>query len=398
MKRKPTIFTTALNIATEAINAASGLYQEINLPEGERELRYKLSDYGEFPVTDVRGKDIIQVIDKGVGETLALNFGSLATKFATFFRGIPIFEGHADDAAWLAKNPGHKASAVGRIKSIEAEEDGIWVTSVLNSAGVELLGGDAPKYTGHSPNWRLSQIPGQPGKYKPVLLWSDALTNTPNIMTNTIALNSLQGVEGDPMEEESPAAEAGAEAQTENQNENTDMKLTPEALAALGLAPDAMPSGDELSAAIVKMFSEKKIAETEKVEAEDKTTAINSRLRLVEDELKIVRTSAADVLITDAINSGRITDADKDRWTTALNTDFTGESAKLTKLMPVLNTGSKLPARGRTAAETVGNTTEALNTALRGIAKDNSLDLTKVADYDKAWAMLRTAKPELFAK
>jgi hypothetical protein len=391
-----TFFTRALNTATEAINAASGLFQELTLPEGETTVRFKLSDYGEFPVTDVRGQDIIQVIDKGVGETLALNFGSLRGKFATFFRGIPMFEGHADDAEWLKKNPGHKASAVARIKSIDPEDDAIWATAAINSAGVDLLGGDAPKYTGHSPNWRLSQIPGKPGYYKPILLWSVALTNTPNIMTNTIALNSLQGV-GDP--DPSPNAAASADGESENQEQNNEMKLTPDALKALGFAPDAEPTTEEISAAIVKMFSDKATAEADKVTAVGETTAANSRATRLETELKLVRGTAVDTVLTDAINSGRIAEADKDKWTQALNTDFPGESAKLAKLMPVLNTENKVAGKtDKERGQLSATTTDALNTAVRGIAKENGLDLTKTADYDKAWAMLRTAKPELFSK
>jgi hypothetical protein len=76
---------------------------------------------------------------------------------------------------------------VGRIKTIEAGADGIYVTAALNADGISLLAGEAPKYTGHSPFWRLAEIPGRAGHYRPILLWSDALTNMPNIMTNTIA-------------------------------------------------------------------------------------------------------------------------------------------------------------------------------------------------------------------
>lgn len=387
------LFTRAMNTATEAINTASGMFQELTLPEGETTVRFKLSDYGEFPVTDVRGKDIIQVIDKGVGETLALNFGSLRTKFATFFRGIPMFEGHADDAEWLKKNPGHKASAVARIKSIEPEDDAIYATAAINSAGMDLLGGEAPKYTGHSPNWRLSQIPGQPGKYKPILLWSVALTNTPNIMTNTIALNSLQGVA-----ENSP--DAGSTGDPENQNHNTDddMKLTADALKALGLAPDANPTAEEISAAIIKLASDQAQAKADMAAAQGETTAANSRLSLMETELNLVRGTAIETVLGEAIATGRITEADKPAWTTALNTSFKSESEKLKNLMPVINTNDRVGVLDRSKGAPEATTTEALNTAIRSIAKDNGLDLTKNADYDRAWAMLRAAKPELFTK
>ncbi len=388
--KRSNIFTTALNSARTALNTASGVFHELTLPDGtDKTFRFRLSEYGEFPVEDVKGQAIIQVVDREAAETMALNFGSLRGQFATFFRGIPMFEGHADDAAWLAKNPGHKASAVARIKSIEPEDDGVYVTAALNSDGVDLLGGDAPKYTGQSPLWRLDQIPGRPGFFRPILLWSVALTNNPNIMTNTIALNSLQGVTAPDL---SPTADPG-----ENEtNENEDMKLTADALAALGFAQDATPSSDEISAAIVKMLAAKATAEADKATAVGETTAANSRAGLMETELKLVRGSAIDALIGPAIEDGRITAADKDKWTTALNTSFASESAKIAALMPTINVANKLPGLTRQQGMLAANDTEALNTAVREIAKTNGLDLAKGADYDRAFTLLRAAKPELF--
>lgn len=395
-KRLP-IFTAALNSATAALNSVRGVVSELSLPaDVTREFSYRLSPFGEFPVTDVRGKDIIQVVDREAGETLAANFGSLRMKFATFFKGIPIYVGHPDDPAWLEKNPGHRAEAIGRLKSIDLrgdgsdpDVDGVWVTGALNATGIAKLSGDAPEYTGHSPNWRLSQIPGRPGYFRPILLWSDGLTNMPNIMTNTIALNSLQGV-GDP----SPDADQSGEPE----NQETNMKLTPEALKALGLAPDAEPTTDVISAAIIKLASDQAQAKADMATAQGETTAANSRATRFETELKLVRGTAVDTVLTDAINSGRITEADKGKWTDALNTDFAGESAKLTKLMPVLNTSSQIAGQVDKGRGQLATTTEALNSAVRVIATENGLDLTKTADYDRAWAMLRTAKPELFSK
>ena len=393
-KRTP-LFTTALNAATHAMNAASGVFHELALPEtGAQSFRFRLAAYGEYPVEDVSGKPITQVVDRQAAETMAANYGSLVGKLANFFRGIPMFEGHADDAAWLAKNPGHKASAVARIKSIEPEEDGIYVTAALNSDGEELLGGDAPKYTGQSPYWRLSEIPGRPGCFRPILLWSVALTNNPNIMTNTIALNSLQGV-ADALPSPDSPADTGA-----TENKEQDMKLTPEALAALGLAPDAMPSSDEISAAIVKMLGDKATAEADKAKAVGETTAANSRLSLVETELNLVRGTAVDTVITEAINTGRITEADKPGWTAALNTSFATEAAKLKTLMPVLNTTNQVDLGGRRE----GALTDAANAASRitegvtAYAVEKGMDITTASGWTRAYDACRAAKPELFTK
>jgi hypothetical protein len=392
------IFTAALNAATGAINAASGVFQELALPanaSGETSFRYRLSPYGEFPVDDIHGNAIIQVVDRQAGATLAANYGSLVGKLATFFRGVPIYEGHADDAAWREKNPGHRASAVGRIKSIEVEDDGIWVTSVLNSDGTALLDGDAPKYTGHSPYWRLSEIPGRAGYFRPILLWSDALTNTPNIMHNTIALNGLEG-----MPDDLPSPDA-ASGESENQETTTDMPLTPEALQALGFAPDAAPTAEEISAAIVKMLGDMASAEADKAAAMETVTAANSRLSLVETELHLVRGTAVETVLAEALNTGRITAADKPAWTAALNTSFATESAKLQTLMPVLNTSNRVAHLGtrRDANHSdAANAAERITQGVIAFAAEKAIDITTAPGWTKAYDACRVAKPELFTK
>ena len=392
-------FINALNTAaTHAINSVSGVWQEIQLAEGEKELRYRLCEYGNYPGTDaLNGQPITQIVDREAGETMAANFNSLGHKIALFFKGTPIYEGHADDAEWLKKNPGHKASAVGRIKAIECEDDGIYVTSVLNSDGVALLSGDAPKYSGHSPFWRLVPVAGKPAHFRPVLLWSDALTNNPNIMTSTIALNAL-GLGEMPDVQTSPESQAEP---GETENQDTDMQLTPEALAALGFAPDATPSNDEISAAIVQMSGANETAEADKAGADTALNAANSRATLLDTELKLVRETAVTTVLGAAVADGRITEADKPAWTNALNTSFATEAEKLARLMPVLNTANRLANQNlgeRKNESPLGEGIDAMNTAVSDIATANRLDLAVRADYDKAHAMARAAKPELFKR
>ena len=394
-------FTAAINTAARrAINSVSGVFQELSLPEGETKLRYRLSPYGTFPVEDVKGNIIYQVVDAKSAETMAVNFASLRTKLATFFCGIPIYEGHPDEPEWLKKNPGHRAVAVGRIKSIEAGADGIYVTSVINSEGKALLSGDAPKYSGHSPHWRLAPVPDKPDHYTPVLLWSDALTNTPNLLSNTIALNSIQGVELE-MEIPSPTAEASATGATENQENDDTMKLTPEALAALGFAPDADPSPEEISQAIIKLLGDKASAEAETATAQAETTAANSRNAALHTEFETLRGQSVERVLSEAIQSGRITEADRPAWTTALNTSFITEAAKLSALMPVLNISNRVPGLGNRregrcmdAANAAGRITE----GVRSYAAEKNIDITNEAGWTRAFNECKAAKPELFLK
>lgn len=388
-------FLTAINSAVIegiiAVNAMGGVWQEIQLADGEKEMRYRLSPFGEFPAT-IDGVEIIQLVDAEAGKLMAANFGKLSTQLATFGRGIPMYEGHADHPEWRAVNPGCKESAVGRIKTIENEADGIYVKAVANSDGAAMLSGAAPKYSGHSPRWHMLPVAGREGVYRPVLLLSDALTNSPNIAGNSIAMNALGlGKLPVPPAENSPSAEAAAKAESEKQN--NDMKLTPEALKALGFAPDATPSETEISAAIVKMLAKDEADETDKVKTTEALTTVNSKILLLETE----RGKVIDIALGNAIADGRITKADEPKWKTAINTSF-GEIDKLANLMPVINTENKvdLSARRGEGAPVEGGI-DAINSAVREYGKTQGIDLTTNDGYRTAFAAIQKAKPELFA-
>ena len=381
---------TALDASLDAINSMPGTFQELTLGDGEKTKRYRYCKYGTYP-QEVKDVGIIQqVVDRETAELLASNFRAYAG-LDVFFKGVPVYEGHPDDPEWLAKNPGHRATAVARIKSIEPGEDGIYVEEVFNSAGVALLSGEAPSYSGHSPRWKCVPIPARPGHYRPALLVSDGLTNVPNIPDSKIALNAAT--------QSSPDSLPDGGGQTENTN---NMKLTPDALKALGFAPDATPDETAISAAIVKLLGDKQTAEADKVCAESTATAANTRADGLMRELTAVRNTAVELITTEAVESGRITVAEKPQWVTALNTDLPGESAKLRNKMPVINTRSQLPgnlgSRRDEGALAAPGAIEAMNTAVRAYATKNHLNITTQAGLDAAWQACKVAKPELFKR
>lgn len=379
------------NAVADVINDVLGVFNELTLAEGEKEKHYLYCRYGTYPQT-VPGIGVIQqVVDREAAEEIVSNFRQ-AAGLEVLFKGVPHYEGHPDDPSWLSQNPGHKAIAVGRIKKVEAGDDGIYVTSIFNTYGVPLLSGNAPAYDGHSPRWRLTAIPGKPKHYRPVMLISDGLTNNPNIPGSRLALNT--GCQP------SPDASPDEGDQPENKNEN--MKLTPEALKALGFAPDATPSETDISAAIVRLAGEKQSEAAAKVTAESAATAANTRVTTLTTELGTVRGKLSETVAANAVKEGRITEADKPKWITALNTDFDGESAKLGNLMPVVNTQNRLP--DNLGERRDGNIVdmqsgiEAMNTAVRVYAAEHSIDISNAQGWDRAWNATKAAKPELFQR
>lgn len=388
---------TALNTAAasvvDGINSMAGVWSEISLAEGEKESRYLFTKYGEYPVEmqiNGRVQTVTQVIDREAAELIASNYQSLTGKLAMFFRGIPIYEGHADDPDWLLQNPGHRPAAVGRIKEIAPGADGIEVRTVFNSKGVALLSGEAPEYSGHSPRWRMREIAGRPGCYRPFMVWSDALTNSPNIADSVMtAIN------------QSPTGAAPAVIEPEKPTDT--MKLTAEALKALGFAPDAMPTPDEISAAIVKMLGEKTAVETEKVDMETNLTAANSKVTRLELEVTALRDTGVVTAINSALADGRITEADKPEWENILKVDFKSGSALLGKLKPgvdALNTTNHLGNQGKRKEEggIEPSGESAIVAAVNAYAAEKGIDASNTAGWKRAFEGCREAKPELFAR
>jgi len=150
-----------------------------------------------------------------------------------------------------------------------------------------------------------------------------------------------------------------------------------------------MPTPEEISAAIVKMLGEKTTAEADLVTANGRVTTLES-----------ARNQARDLIIANAVTSGRITEADKPRWIDALNADFAGESAKLDKLMPVLNTANHLGALGgrRGATPDVSGGIDAMNAAARAYATEKNIDISTGAGWAKAWDGAAKEKPEVFKR
>ncbi|MFA5265816.1 MAG: phage protease, partial [Opitutaceae bacterium] len=144
----------------------------------------RVTPYGEF-----KNKIGIQVVDRASADAMVSAFNSVASKLSTLWRGLPSYEGHPDHPEWHKVNPGMKPMAVGRLKELQARDDGLWTRIAWNDKGEPLVHGEAPAYTGQSPHWGMVPIAGRKGAFRPVELYSLGLTNTPNIAQNHLGLN-----------------------------------------------------------------------------------------------------------------------------------------------------------------------------------------------------------------
>ncbi len=382
--------------AATAINTIANVVNDLRLEGDEREQWQRLVPYGEYPATiqiDGRPTAIMQVLDRSAGELMAENQATVINQLRHLGRGLPIYIGHPDNRDWLAQNPGADSSSKGRIKALEAREDGVYMLTVFNDDGRALIGGDAPPFSAQSPNWDMVPISEGSKRYRPFVLRSIGLTNQPNIPECAIGLNTAGANEPS----QSEAAGAADEPETP---QNDDMKLTADALKALGFAPDATPSNDEISAAIVKMLGEKAAAEAAKATAETSLTAANTRATTAETELTNLRSSTVATAINSALTEGRITEAERPTWEGLLKADPVNGAAALAKVgkATAINTANKIGDLGLRKGEgaTAAASFTAINDAVGAYAKEHGLDLKKQADYDKAFAEVRAAKPEIF--
>lgn len=225
-----------------------------------------------------------------------------------FRRGVPILEGHSDVPAWCQEQVRQGAAVntrpVGRITKLRITEEGLEGMHVFNSAGQALVSGEGAAYDGTSPYWTYTPLSQNPPVLQPKALLSVALTNTPNIAANRVALN-----------------------------EDTDMKITDAMKALVGLKPEA--TDEEFEAAFNSAVEERdKLKDTEEsaeAEAEqkaaDEKAAADAEAKAKEDEgakeaeqakaledakAEGVKEGAANELVDGAIANGTVTAADKE--------------------------------------------------------------------------------------
>ncbi|MGJ8674057.1 phage protease [Rubritalea sp.] len=372
----------------------SGLMAALNQePNDKGELWFIVSKYGDFPNTGLdiktgRSLPITQRFGKAEAVEMVDNFKGVFNRVSHLFRGLPIYEGHADHPQKMRENPDGAPKAVGRVKELEVREDGLWARAVMNEMGVPLIKGDAAPYSGTSPFWwTLDTGKKEKGRsvQRPISLQSIALTNDPNIEGNFIGMNQFQGLEA--------LEDSGAKEQAENNNQpkqkdTMDPKMIRE---KLGLPEDA--SDDAVGGKISSILKEIASLKKEKGDATSKLTAANSKVTSLTDELKGFKEGEVTALLNQALTDGKITEAQKEQWQGMLNSNLESGKAILDGMKggtAALNTADQIKGKVVKGNDAAG--TASLNSRMQEYAKKHSLDLGKEAHYDQAYDAVSTAE------
>lgn len=137
-----------------------------------------LAPYGDWP--NAQG---LQRFQKPDAVAIVNEFNSLLNTPQRIL-GAPWYIGHPDHPAFNERYKDTKA--YGRIKTLEAREDGLWAGIKFNPDGERLIADEA--FHGHSVNWFLKQDAADKRAWRPFRLKSVGFTNEPNIPVSPVTL------------------------------------------------------------------------------------------------------------------------------------------------------------------------------------------------------------------
>jgi hypothetical protein len=320
----------------------------------------QLAPYGDFPHGD--GLQRFTIED---ARTLVNEFNGLLNTPQRLL-GLPWYIGHPDHPAFKGRYTDTRA--YGRIKALEAREDGLFANVKWSPAGEDLIKSEA--FHGHSVNWGARR---EGSVFRPVRLKSVGFTNEPNIPVAPVTLAN----EAETLMKTQLIEKLGLPADA------TDEQI----LAAVDLANEAKRNEATAKEAAVNAFAKEQIAK-----AEAETALANEQTAKAEAERALANERAARIgLILDgAIRDGKITAADRDTWKSGMEADFDGKVAELANAKPVMKTGAR--------TENLGQRKESSAASDKVVELCNERMAKHGEDWTTAWAAVKREHPALFSQ
>lgn len=188
-RRAVLLFANSASLV-ESIAFFSNEILSISQPDPETKLRRALlAPYGDWP--NEKG---LQRFRKEDAQNIVNAFNSIARRAVSpqSWLGLPWYEGHPDHPSFRGK-PGHtNMRPVGRIKGLEACDDGLYANVRFNPEGERFLADEI--YGFPSTNWMLNPgTNGDKGTFRPCRLKSVGFTNEPNIPVPAVTTANAEG-------------------------------------------------------------------------------------------------------------------------------------------------------------------------------------------------------------
>lgn len=388
------LFAPADHVETEerATEYAQAWNQALTEIKAKGKAWVHLAPYGDFD-----NQVGMQRVTKADAQAVVQDFKRMAN-IGTRMMGLPFFIGHPDHPAFATQHKDEQA--YGRIKELEAREDGLYGLVAFNSKGKQLI--EDETFHGHSVHWILKR---DGAVWRPVSLKSAGFTNSPNLPVKPITAANAKTLQN--MKEIAKALglpETAAEA---------------EIMAKIGSVVSAANSVPTLTTQVSTLTTERDTARTEAstakaavVTAQGEVTAANAKvttlatltaerdlLKTQKQEAETAAVNAREIagkaVIDAGIRTGRITGAEQatfeGEFKTAANAEqFSAVAKKITERQPKLHI--------KTLTENVG--------AVNMIHHDKIMQFTSMVnarmekdkcDYDTAHARVETENPNFFA-
>ncbi len=351
-----------------------------------------LSPYGQFR-NNSNGHEITQEITKTDAQEMVSEFNSMAN-IGTKILGLPWYIGHPDHPGFQDRYTDTKS--YGRIKGLEAREDGLWANVKWNDAGKSLI--DQEAFHGHSVNWRMKRVGPN---WRPVSLKSVGFTNEPNIPVAPILtanektnMNFIDWVK----------SLLGLDATSDEANVKSKMETMANDARAYADAKPKIACNETLTtevanhkATITTLTAERDTARTEMANAKTKADAdllaANSAKATAETNFANERAARAKDLLDIAVTTGKITGADRKAYETefANATMFDATLKKLNaanaKVLHTTSFAQTLAARGNEGRPLADQVQDCVNERM----------ISTKCSYDEAWKWVQKEKAGLFA-
>jgi hypothetical protein len=250
----------------------------VNIAAIDEKGHVQLAPYGDFLNIDAKGHRIIQRFQKSDAETIVNEFNSLMNTPQRLL-GAPWYIGHPDHSRF--KGIHIDTRAYGRIKKLEAGEDGLYANVRFGSAGKQLLDDEA--FHGHSVNWGAIPNGHENGYriFRPVSLKSVGFTNEPQIPVLPASLANADSAQG--FDQPLPGYAVGA-----NPEDNDDMTIPPKLKILAGFKADEDVTIEQVIAAL-------------ETKNQKYTSMSNTKIKIGDDEFEVIFANDASAALPERI-------------------------------------------------------------------------------------------------
>jgi len=351
-------------------------------------------EWVEVPFGNHDHKNGMQVFDRDAAERIVANFN---LSKSPFFGGLPWYVGHPDVPEFA--NSYKDKTAQGWVKEMETTDTALRLRVKWNKRGEGIIANEEFKY--FSPVWGCAPVPGKTRHFRPVRMKSVGFTNEPNI--GVMPLSNANEATNQPtniMDLKKLAAMLGLDPETATEESIT---------AHLDGMKEKLAANEKPPLFVVKLGAEGKTEITLVNEADSKVladefNALDASLKKALAEIaneQTARTAAdtafanerkarIDLVLADAIRTGRITEAQREPWANELATAFDAKSVELANVKPAIHTSAR--------TKNLGSRKETSDAAAKVVELANERMTQNGEDWTTAYRLTLKANPALAAQ